>query len=205
MHAPPRVRAALASRYRFISSLSALGLLLIAAPAAAQGDAPPPKPVEPPAANPAPAGADAKVPSLSLSLERVGGIGYAKASSSESGSDASVSLVAFGVGGVTPNPFAIPRLGLDFILPSQITLGGAIGFTRLSASTSEKSKPTSARSERFLKSSSRVASRVSASARVGGLKASKVRRKRTSRFSTPIQTESAPVLGLEAALQSTIT
>ena len=140
MHAPPRVRAALPSRYRFISSLSALGLLLIAAPAAAQDDAPPPKAVEPPAAHPAASGAEAKVPSLSLSLERVGGIGYAKASSSESGSDASVSLVAFGVGGVTPNPFAIPRLGLDFILPSQITLGGAIGFTRLSASTSDSGK-----------------------------------------------------------------
>jgi hypothetical protein len=48
--------------------------------------------------------------------------------------------VALGIGGVTPNPFAIPRLGLDFILPSNLTLGGAIGFTRLSASTSSGSK-----------------------------------------------------------------
>jgi hypothetical protein len=30
-------------------------------------------------------------------------------------------------------------------------------------------------------------------------------RNRTSRFSTPIQTESAPVVGFDAALQSTIT
>ena len=45
----------------------------------------------------------------------------------------------------------------------------------------------------------------SAAARVGGLKASKVGRKRMSRFITPIQTESLPVLALAAALQSTMT
>ena len=50
-----------------------------------------------------------------------------------------------------------------------------------------------------------AASFFSASARVGGLNASNASRKRTSRFSTPIQTESAPVFGLAAALQSTIT
>ncbi len=46
---------------------------------------------------------------------------------------------------------------------------------------------------------------ASASRRVGVLWDSKVKRKRTSRFSTPIQMESAPVVFLFAALQSTIT
>jgi hypothetical protein len=124
---------------RVASSLVALGLLLVAVPAAAQDEATPAvAPAAPagPAAGAAAAPApEAKVLSFSLALERVGGIGYAKAASSE-GKDSSVSLVALGVGGVTPNPFAVPRLGLDFILPSNLTLGGAVGFTRLSASTS---------------------------------------------------------------------
>ena len=70
---------------------------------------------------------------------------------------------------------------------------------------SGKSKPTSTRSPRLRWSSRMAASFFSASARVGGLKDSKARRKRTSRFRWPIQTESAPVAGLAAALQSTIT
>jgi opacity protein-like surface antigen len=128
---------------RFASSLVALALVLVAIPAAAQDDAPAPAPVTaaPPATAPAVAPAaegTPKVPSFSIALERVGGIGYAKAASNTD--DSSLSLVALGVGGVTPNPFAVPRLGLDFILPSNLTLGGAIGFTRLSASTSSGSK-----------------------------------------------------------------
>jgi len=129
---------------RVASSLVALALILVAAPAAAQDDAP--TPTAPPASASASASApgpavgtpEGKVPSFSIALERVGGIGYAKASSNQG--DDSLSLVALGVGGVTPNPFAAPRLGLDFILPSNLTLGGAIGFTRLSASTSSGSK-----------------------------------------------------------------
>jgi len=125
---------------RFASSLAALALFLVAVPAAAQDGAPAPATPAPPVTAPATVTPDAapKVPSFSIALERVGGIGYAKAAAKEG--DSSVSLVALGVGGVTPNPFAVPRLGLDFILPSNLTLGGAIGFTRLSASTSSGSK-----------------------------------------------------------------
>lgn len=125
---------------RFASSLVALALVLVAVPAAAQDDAPAPATASsPPATAPAVTpDAGPKVPSFSIALERVGGIGYAKAASNAD--DSSLSLVALGVGGVTPNPFAVPRLGLDFILPSNLTLGGAIGFTRLSASTSSGSK-----------------------------------------------------------------
>ena len=120
-----------------------LASLLVAVPAAAQGDeastptAPPPSASASSASAPAGA-AEGKQPTFSLALERVGGIGYAKAASSTG--DDSLSLVALGVGGVTPNPFAVPRLGLDFILPSNLTLGGAVGFTRLSASVSSGSK-----------------------------------------------------------------
>jgi opacity protein-like surface antigen len=127
---------------RVASSLLTVGLLLLAAPALAQDEAKPAEAPAAPAPPAAPAGAvtEAKVPSVSIALERVGGIGYAKASSSAGNDDSSLSLVALGVGGVTPNPFAVPRLGIDFILPSNITLGGAIGFTRLSASTSSGSR-----------------------------------------------------------------
>jgi len=118
----------------------ALASLFLALPAAAQDEAA--TPTAPPASASASASASAgaaegKVPSFSIALERVGGIGYAKAAAN-TGND-SLSLVALGVGGVTPNPFAVPRLGLDFILPSNLTLGGAVGFTRLSASTSSGS------------------------------------------------------------------
>jgi hypothetical protein len=122
------------------SSLAAIALLLLATPAtAAAQDEAPDSTQSAPAASPAVV-ATAKAPSFSLALERAGGIGYAKASASES--DASLSVTAFGVGGVTPNPFAIPRVGADFILPSNLTLGGAVGFSRVSASSSEKGRST---------------------------------------------------------------
>ncbi|MDB4937119.1 MAG: hypothetical protein JWP87_4091 [Labilithrix sp.] len=128
---------------RVASTFFAAGLLFFTVPAAAQDETKPAEAAAPAASAPAPpaaGGPEAKVPSFSLALERVGGIGYAKAASSAANDDSSVSLVALGVGGVTPNPFAVPRLGIDFILPSNVTLGGAVGFTRLSASTSSGSK-----------------------------------------------------------------
>jgi hypothetical protein len=118
--------------------LVTVAALLFAAPASAQDEAPPATAPATAAPAAAAAGAEAKQPSFSIAFERVGGIGYAKASSSEG--DSSVSLTAIGIGGVTPNPFAIPRLGLDFIMPSNLTLGAALGFSRLSASTSNGSK-----------------------------------------------------------------
>ena len=130
------IRFAPASRLvaSFASSSAALALFLVAAPAVAQDETPKP------ASAAAAAASEAKPPSLSLALERAGGIGYAKATSTEGTSDSSVSLTALGVGGVTLNPFAVPRVGLDFILPSNLTLGGAVGFTRLSGSTSAGSQ-----------------------------------------------------------------
>jgi hypothetical protein len=70
---------------------------------------------------------------------------------------------------------------------------------------SGKSKPSRARSPRRRKSARMSRSFSSAALRVCRLKASNARRKRMSRRMTPIQTESLPTLGAEAALQSTIT
>lgn len=158
-----RTRAGLAS---FVaSSFAALALLLVATPASAQ-DEPQPAPhapAAPPAASPAGA-AEAKVPSFSLALERVGGIAYAKASDSQG--DNSLSVTAFGIGGVTPNPFAIPRLGGDFILPSNLTLGGAIGFSRISSSVSSGNKSTDVGSVFLYTLTPRVGYRIPLSERV---------------------------------------
>ena len=116
------------------SCLTAVALLLVAAPAAAQDEVAPP--VAAPRATP-----EVKTPGVSIALERVGGVAYAKGSVSgdNSSAESAVSVTGFGIGGATPNPFAIPRVGVDFILPSNLTLGGAVGFSHLSASTSEKS------------------------------------------------------------------
>ncbi len=121
------------------AALLAVGLLLVAAPASAGQDgpttAPSSTPTAPPAAAPAvePAAVAPKTPSWSIALERVGGIGYAKASDEKG--DNAVSVTALGIGGVTPNPFAIPRVGVDHIMESGLTLGGAVGFSRVSASS----------------------------------------------------------------------
>lgn len=128
---------------RFTSPLAAIALLFVAAPASAQdGAAPAPAASASVSAlaTPGLAAPEPKQPSLSIALERAGGLGYAKASSSDA--DGGVSVTAFGVGGVTPNPFAIPRVGVDAILPSNLTLGGAVGFSRVSGSLNEKSKST---------------------------------------------------------------
>jgi hypothetical protein len=158
-----RTRAGLAS---FVSSsFAALALLLVATPASAQDEAQPaPHAAASPSA-PAAAGApEAKVPSFSLALERVGGIAYAKAS--ESNGNSSLSVTAFGIGGVTPNPFAIPRLGGDFILPSNLTLGGAIGFSRVSASASSGNRSTDIGSVFLYTLTPRVGYRIPISERV---------------------------------------
>lgn len=120
--------------------LLAVGLLLVSAPAFAQDDpaTTPPPPVTttaPPVTTTTPA-ADAKTPSWSIALERVGGIGYAKATD-ESG-ESSVSVTALGIGGVTPNPFAIPRVGVDYITESGVTVGAAAGFSRIAVSAASK-------------------------------------------------------------------
>jgi len=86
----------------------ALASLFLALPAAAQDEAA--TPTAPPASASASASAsagaaEARSRRSAIALERVGGIGYAKAAAN-TGND-SLSLVALGVGGVTPNPFAV--------------------------------------------------------------------------------------------------
>src|ERR1700754_3453099 len=70
---------------------------------------------------------------------------------------------------------------------------------------SGKSTPSSTRSPRLRQRPSSSASSSMAFARVGGLDALNASFRRESGVSAPIQIESAPVAGFDAALQSTIT
>ncbi|MEZ4256345.1 MAG: hypothetical protein R3A78_11665 [Polyangiales bacterium] len=63
-------------------------------------------------------------PTWSLAIERVGGIAFAGVTASDA--DASVSAFTVGVGGPTVNPYAVPRVGVDFILRSGLTIGAAV-------------------------------------------------------------------------------
>jgi len=72
--------------------------------------------------------------SASFALERVGGVGYASASNG----DSSVSAVAFGIGGASPNPYSIPRVGVDWVSSSGVTVGGALGFSYFSGSAKNR-------------------------------------------------------------------
>ena len=91
--------------------------------------APAPNPVEPVAAPPS----QARGMTLSLSLERVVGVAYSSARPSDASS--SVSVTTVGVGGPSLNPVSIPRIGFDVILPSNLTLGAAVGFGLISIAT----------------------------------------------------------------------
>ncbi len=71
-------------------------------------------------------------PHFSLALERVGGVGYTKLFAKDT--DDAVSLTAFGIGGVNPNPYSAPRVGFDYIFDGGFTLGGGVSMGRFSLS-----------------------------------------------------------------------
>ncbi len=77
---------------------------------------------------------DVKRPTWSLAIERIGGMVFSKAASSDT--DAGVSLFSFGVGGLALNPYALPRAGIDYILANNLTLGTGVGFGRQALGTS---------------------------------------------------------------------
>ena len=77
-------------------------------------------------------------PVVSVGLERVGGVSYSKLSADNS--DDSASLTAFGLGSVNVNPYTAPRLGVDYISPVGITVGGALGFGHFSVSSKNGSR-----------------------------------------------------------------
>jgi hypothetical protein len=84
---------------------------------------------------PAEARADESPVGLSLSIERVAGFAYA--SLRPTSSDTSRGATTFGIAGPAINPIALPRLGIDVILPIGLTLGGAIGYGHASLSESD--------------------------------------------------------------------
>jgi len=74
---------------------------------------------------------------VSVALERVGGFSYTRASAKDT-SD-SGSLTAFQIGGVSANPYSAPRLGVDLILESNLTLGAGLSIGRYSLSSTSGS------------------------------------------------------------------
>lgn len=108
--------------------------------------------------------APARPPSISIALERVGGLSYAKTSASNSNDSAS--LFSIGVAGATINPYAIPRLGIDYITPGGLTVGGALGFTRFSGSSSSGNTSSDLGSVTLYTLTPRVGYRIPLSPRV---------------------------------------
>ena len=79
-------------------------------------------------------------PKVSIAIERAGGVSYTNASASDS--DDSGSLTAFGIGGLAVNPYTAPRLGVDAILGSNLTLGGGLAVARYSLSSKSSGRST---------------------------------------------------------------
>lgn len=111
----------------------ALAVFFLSAPAFAQDEAPKEAPKDP-----APKDKEETKALFSLGLERFGGIAYAKGA--EKDGDDSVSLLTMGLGVGNINPFAVPRIGADYILENGISLGAGAGFTRWSGSSSNGSR-----------------------------------------------------------------
>jgi hypothetical protein len=71
-------------------------------------------------------------PKVSVALERAAGVSYTKVFAKDS--DNSASLTVFNLGGVTVNPYASPRIGVDVILDQGLTLGAGFSIGRYSIS-----------------------------------------------------------------------
>lgn len=68
-----------------------------------------------------------------LAIERVGGVSLLLGASKDG--DTSASLLGVNAAGAVINPYAGPRLGLDFPVVAGLTLGGSIGLSYQSLST----------------------------------------------------------------------
>jgi hypothetical protein len=144
--------------------LATLAVLLVSTPALADGagDA---SPNATPSSNPKSASDEALHGSskmkVSLAIERVGGLSWTKASAKDT--DASSSLTVFQIGGVAVNPYSAPRLGVDLILESNLTLGAGLSAGRYSISASQGGKTTDLGSLFIYSLAPRVGYRIAAS------------------------------------------
>lgn len=111
---------------RLAATLVSLCLALTATTSALADDAPAPPPPVPPSFD-----------KLRLSLERIGGYVATKARP-EDGDEISATGVM--LGGPAHSPASAPRLALDYVLPSRITLGGAVAFGTASVKTDDDSE-----------------------------------------------------------------
>lgn len=118
-----------------LSSAAVLTILLSNAVAHADEEPAPPAPAPVPAAAP-----EAARPKISIAIERAGGVGYTRIFAKDS--DAAVSFTAFAVGGLFVNPYAAPRVGVDYIFDSGITLGAAASIGHYSLSGTSTSTTT---------------------------------------------------------------
>ncbi len=121
------------STLSFVASLS----ILFSSAIARADEEPAPPPVAAPIPAPAP---EAARPKISIAIERAGGVGYTHISAKDS--DAAVNFTAFAVGGLFVNPYAAPRVGVDYILDSGITLGAAASIGHYSLSGTSTSTTT---------------------------------------------------------------
>ena len=112
----------------------AVGLFTLVAASAWAQDPPAPAAPAPPTA--APDGAEPLRPSLGF--ERVGGFSYTVASPDEG--DDKVSANIFAIGGIVLNPYSAPRLGIDFPVAGNLTLGGSGSYSRTSLSMTANKK-----------------------------------------------------------------
>lgn len=122
--------------------LFAAAFFFFSAPAFAQDENPPPASTASPSAA-KPSSEESKEEKdtkarFALGIERFGGIAYGKGVAKDS--DDSVSVLTMGIGVGTVNPFAVPRLGVDYILDNGISLGGGVGFARWSGSSANGSR-----------------------------------------------------------------
>lgn len=107
------------SRLRSRVALSiVLASLSLAATAAAQEPAPPVAQPTAPRAH------------VALSLERAGGISYSSLRPTDAAGSASIT--SFGLGGPAVSPLALPRVGIDVLLPGGLTLGAGAAFGAVS-------------------------------------------------------------------------
>lgn len=73
-------------------------------------------------------------PRWSVAIERLGGVSYSSLSADSGGG--STGATSLSLGGLALNPYTAPRIGVDYGLAPNLWLGGAVGFSRTSATVS---------------------------------------------------------------------
>jgi hypothetical protein len=78
---------------------------------------------------------------VSLALERVGGLAYGSTSASKT--NATATTFVLGVAGERADPNTVPRVGVDYVFASGLSLGVGAGVSHLSGTASQGADPPS--------------------------------------------------------------